>query len=257
MPVEAFGYALTHAGAHDITALDTRPEALPAQAARVLNLLYATLERHEGLPPAPDLPLHARLSRAWGVPESSGLLRRALVLLADHELNVSTFTGRVAASGGASLHHATLAALCALQGPAHGLAALDAYELLDHALRRGPQAALRDGARRSPGLAGFGHPLYPAGDPRGGALMAALQQSHAAAPAVEMALTLQETVRQDTGMTANVDLALATLIHALRRDAGDTLTLFALARAAGWLAHILESFRSGQMIRPRARYVGP
>ncbi|CAM3469542.1 citrate/2-methylcitrate synthase [Deinococcus deserti] len=211
--------------------MDTWPEALPAQAARVLSLLYATIERHEGRLPAPDLPLHARLARPWGVAEHADRLRRALVLLSDHKLNVSAFTGRIAASGGASLHHA---ALCALQGPAHGLAAPDSYELLDHALLRGPHIALKDATRRTAGLAGFGHPLYPAGDPRGKALIMALQESHATAPGVRMALILEEMLRQETEMVANVNLALAALIHALGRDSGDALTLFALVCAAGW-----------------------
>ena len=98
------------------------------------------------------------------------LLRRALVLLADHELNVSTFAARVTASGGASLHHATLAGLCALQGPKHGLAVLDAADLLGHAAQVGAGPALRDAVRRHGSLPGFGHKLYPAGDVRAAAL---------------------------------------------------------------------------------------
>ncbi|MFC4427946.1 citrate synthase family protein [Deinococcus navajonensis] len=256
-PAEALAYALAYAGAHDLTAHDTRPEALPAQAARVLSLLYAALERHEGLPAAPDLPLHARIARAWGAQEEDGVLRRALILLADHELNVSTFTGRVAASGGASLHHAVLAALCALQGPSHGLAALDAYELIEQALRRGPAAAAREASRRHARLPGFGHPLYPAGDPRARALLGALRHHLGQTAGVQAATRLEQTVGQETGMTANVDLALAALVHALGRGPEDTLALFALARATGWLAHMIEARLSGQMIRPRARYVGP
>ncbi|MFC4640075.1 citrate synthase [Deinococcus hohokamensis] len=256
-PAEALAYALAYAGAHDLSAHDARPEALPAQAARVLSLLYAALERHEAVPAAPDLPLHARLARAWGVPGQADLLRRTLILLADHELNVSTFTGRVAASGGASLHHAALAALCALQGPSHGLAALDASDLLEHTLRRGPAVAAREAARRHARLPGFGHPLYPVGDPRARALLGALRRQLGHTPGVQAAVTLEQAVGQDTGMAPNVDLALAALVHALGRGPEDTLALFALARATGWLAHMLEARQSGQMIRPRARYVGP
>lgn len=256
LPAEVFAYALTHAGTHDVAALDTRPEALPAQAARVLNLLYATLERFQGVPPAPDLPLHARLARAWGVGDGADVLRRALVLLADHELNVSTFTARVAASGGASLHHATLAALCALQGPKHGLAALDAYDLISHAGRDGTRASLRDATRRLRQPPGFGHRLYPAGDPRARALMTALQEQFPHHDGLKVALELQQVALEETGQHINIDLALAALTHALDRRADDTVALFALARAVGWLAHILETLTTGQLIRPRARYVG-
>lgn len=256
LSAEAFAYALTHAGTHDVTALDTRPDALPAQAARVINLLYATLERHQGVPPAPDLPLHARLARAWGVSDDAEVLRRALVLLADHELNVSTFTARVAASGGASLHHATLAALCALQGPRHGLAALDAHDLIGHAMQVGARSALRDATRRAGHPPGFGHRLYPDGDPRARSLLGALSGHAPAHQAVLATLQMQQTALEETGQHANIDLALATLLHTLGRGPADTLAFFALARTAGWLAHIIETLISGQIIRPRARYVG-
>lgn len=258
LPLEALAYALAHAGAHDVSALDTRPEALPTQAARVLNLLYATLERHFLVPPAPDLPLHIRLGRAWNVhgPSELDLLRRALVLLADHELNVSTFAARVTASGGCSLHHATLAALCALQGPRHGLAVLDSTDLLTHAARAGVRPALRDGMRRLGYLPGFGHKVYTAGDVRGKSLLDALEQHFPAHPAVRLSNELRQEVKADTGEAPNIDLALATLMRVLGRDGEDGVTLFALARAVGWLAHAQETLLSGQMIRPRARYVG-
>lgn len=255
-PVEAFAYALAHAGAHDLTALDTRPDSGPAHAARVLNLLYATLERHEGVPPAPDLPLHARLARAWGVPAHADLLRRALVLLADHELNVSTFTARVAASGGASLHHVTLAALGALQGPKHGLAALAAADLLSHAAQSGARPALRAATRRSGHPPGFGHRLYPQGDPRASALLDALATHEGTAEVLRAVQAVREVMARETGEHANVDLALAALVLALGQSPESAVTLFALGRTAGWLAHALETLGSGRLLRPRARYVG-
>ena len=256
--LEALGAALVHAGAHDLAALDARPEALPAQAARVLNLLYGTVERQMGVPPAPDLPLHARLGRAWRVgQEERALLRRALVLLADHELNVSAFTARVAASGGASLHHTTLAALAALQGTSHGLASLTAHELLAGATKRGAGPALREVARRHGHPPGFGHPLYPGGDPRARALLAALGEVQPQAPVLRAVEQLSGQLREETGEAPNIDLALAALMHVLNRPAEDSVTLFALGRAPGWLAHALEAWRGGELIRPRARYVGP
>lgn len=257
LPVEAFGYALTHAGAHDVTALDARPEALPMHAARVVNLLYATLERLLGIPGAPDLPFHQRLARAWGVVAQADLLRRALIVLADHELNVSTFAARVTASSGASLHHVALAALCALQGPKHGLAALDAHDLITLARRDGPRAALRDATRRYSRPPGFGHSLYPDADPRAVILMEALAEAGLNLKLTRVTQEIMSTVQAETGERINIDFALAALIHALERPAGDTLTLFALARSVGWLGHAIETVTTGQLIRPRARYVGP
>lgn len=257
-PLEALGAALVHAGAHDLAAHDARPEALPGQAARVLNLLYGTLERQAGVPPAPDLLLHARLGRAWKVgQEERALLRRALVLLADHELNVSAFTARVAASGGAGLHHTTLAALAALQGTSHGLASSAAHDLLGQALERGEGTALRQAVRRHGHPPGFGHPLYPEGDPRARALLSALEEARPQTPVLRAVERLSARMREETGEAPNVDLALAALMHALGRSAEDGVTLFALGRTPGWLAHAIETRLGGGMIRPRARYVGP
>ncbi|MEW6422202.1 MAG: citrate synthase family protein [Deinococcota bacterium] len=255
--LEALGFALVHAGAHDLAALDARPESLSAAAARVMNLLYGTLERHLGVPPAPDLPLHSRLARAWQVDGlEADLLRRALVLLADHELNVSTFTARVAAGGGASLPHTTLAALAALQGTRHGLASAAAYDLVQHALQTDAQLALRDTLRRQARPSGFGHRLYPQGDPRARALLAALQATRPEAPATQAVRALTERMQEETGEAPNIDLALAALVHALGRGAEDAVALFALGRASGWLAHAIEARTDGQFVRPRARYVG-
>ncbi|GGL15417.1 citrate/2-methylcitrate synthase [Deinococcus radiotolerans] len=256
-PLEALGYALTYAGAHDPDALDTRPERGPGQTARILSLLHATAERHAGLPPAPDLPLHARLARTWGRPDGADVLRRALILLADHELNVSAFAARVTASGGASLAHCTLAALGALQGPRHGLSALHAHELLSAAQAGDARAALRDATRRAGHTPGFGHALYPHGDPRARALLDALEAQFPAHPVTHATHAVIRAHGGDTAEAPNVDLALASLTLTLGRPAADAVTLFALARAAGWLAHALETRAGGQFIRPRARYVGP
>ena len=203
-------------------------------------------------------PHDARLARAWGVGQAADLLRRALVLLADHELNVSTFAARVAASSGASLQHVTLAALCTLQGPKHGLAATAAYDLLTYALRPGisPQQALRESTRQHGHLPGFGHRLYPHGDPRAGHLLRALEAAQLQPHLSSLTTELGRVAYAETGEQPNIDLALAALLHTLGRPAQDTLALFALGRASGWLAHALETLSSGQLIRPRARYVG-
>ncbi|GGO34390.1 citrate synthase family protein [Deinococcus humi] len=253
---EAFAHALAHAGAQDIGAQDSRPEQLPARAARVLSLLYATLERQERRPQAPDLPLHIRLARAWGVSGEADLLRRALVLLADHELNVSTFAARVTASSGAGLPHAALAALCALQGPRHGRAAFAAHEVLAHSLSTDARTALRTATQRHAFLPGFDHHLYPDGDPRAHALLGALQAAQPKSPAVQAVRGLQAVALAETGEHTNIDLALAALTHTLGRGPDDALTLFALARGVGWMAHAIETVLSGSLIRPRARYTG-
>lgn len=199
----------------------------------------------QGIAPGAD-PIHERLAAAWRCDPAP--LRRALVLLADHELNPSTFAVRVAAATGASIAASLMAGLAALSGPRHGGAGAAVLALAEDAARSGIGVAVE---RWLPGgLPGFGHPLYPAGDPRAEALLTLIEPD-----AVMMALAAH--VRERMGAAPNVDFALAALTrgHALPADAA--FRLFAIARPVGWAAHAMEQAASAQTIRPRARYLGP
>lgn len=197
-------------------------------------------------------PAELRLARLWGRPDAADPIRRALVLLADHELNASTFAARVAVSTGASLWAGTLAGLSALSGPRHGTAARQVAALAEDIGAAGPAAesALRDWLGEGRQVPGMGHPLYPDGDIRARTLLAAFDQT----PAFSAFRRAAESV---TGELPNIDYALAALTARFALPATAPMTLFALGRSVGWLAHMMEQVRSGTLIRPRARYVGP
>ena len=194
-------------------------------------------------------PLHMRLAVHFGRPEAAETLRRALVLLADHELNASTFAARVAVSTGASLASGVLAGLAALHGPRHGDAASAVLALAEDMVGDDPEAILREWLGEGRVVPGFGHTLYPNGDPRCVALLAGL-------PLPQGFAALAKAGQSVTGELPNIDFGLAaiTAIHTLPKEA--PITIFALARTVGWLAHGLEQTASGQLIRPRARYTG-
>ncbi len=196
-------------------------------------------------------PIHERLGQAWGL-DGGGmdLVRRALVLLADHELNASTFAARVAASTGAALSAATLAGLASLSGPLHGGMAARVGDLAAEAEKTGAREAVAARLAHWKPTPGFGHPLYPEGDPRARALFGAFQPS----PAMR---ALREAVDAATGEPDNVDFALLALAQSLALPPDAPFIIFALARCAGWLAHAMEQALEGALIRPRARYVGP
>ena len=195
-------------------------------------------------------PIHQRLSAAWALDaEGEELVRQALVLLADHELNPSTFAVRVAASTGAGVPACILAGLATLSGPKHGGAGAALESLLTEAINTGADAAIERWLATGHGLPGFGHPLYPYGDPRGRALLAHIQ------PDGELAM-LQDAVMDMLGLQPNIDFALLAIArrHALPARSG--FGLFAIARTVGWVAHALEQASTGAIIRPRAHYHG-
>lgn len=170
--------------------------------------------------------------------------------MADHELNASTFATRVAISTGASLAAGVLAGFTTLTGPLHGGAPAQLAQLLALANQAGAPQAVREWTASGRALPGFGHPLYPEGDPRAGALLPLL-------PQVPAYTALAATAREQAGELPSIDFALSLLAHTCRLPPDAPLILFALGRCAGWLAHALEQVQTGQLIRPRARYVGP
>lgn len=197
-----------------------------------------------------DAPLHTRLAAAWRRNQAADALRRTLVLLADHELNASTFAVRVTVSTGASLASGVLAGLATLSGPLHGRAAAGVAELVRAGRQSGMPEAVREWLTRARALSGFGHPLYPEGDVRAEALLRAFT-----VPPEYRALRL--AVDELAGERPNIDFALAAMSSCFRLPPDAPLTLFALARSVGWLAHAMEQASAGHLIRPRARYVGP
>jgi citrate synthase len=196
---------------------------------------------------------HDRLSRAWRIEGARvDVIRRALVLCADHELNASTFTARVAASTGASLAAGALAGLSALSGPLHGGMTARVTAFVAEARRASdPREAVMQRVAQGLPVPGFGHPLYPGADPRAVAIAAA-------APWSKEMQTIATAGEQVTGARPNLDFALVAMARTLGLPADAPFSLFALGRAAGWVAHMLEQRASGAgLIRPRARYTGP
>ena len=198
-----------------------------------------------------NVPMHQRIASAWQKPQASDVIRRVLVLLADHELNASAFGTRVAASTGAPLSAAILAGLSTLIGPRHGRAATVATAIIAQARQIGAEATIKDLLMQGTQFHLFGHPLYrETGDVRASALL-----KHLDLPAPYR--DLEQSAADILGEKPNVDFALAavTEIYGLPPDA--PLFLFALGRIAGWLAHALEQVESGSLIRPRAEFTPP
>ena len=213
-------------------------------------LVRALMACLTGTPPS-AAPAHRQLADIWGLDEAgANLVRMALVLCADHELNASGFTARCIASTGASLRAAVIGGLAALSGGLHG-GMTARIEGLWRGLEPGQiPFQLRRHLAAGGSLPGFGHPLYPAGDARAAALLAPIL------PQFPEARTFIAAAAGLTGSAPNIDFALVALRRHLGLPEGSAFGLFALGRCAGWIAHALEQRETGQLIRPRAVYTG-
>jgi citrate synthase len=251
------------AAATDPLRFDLSPDSVRAAAAGLLAVMVEALpQRGEDTHPDPDLssPIARRL---WSKltdqpPTEHGIraLNAALIVLADHDLAVSTLAGRVAASARAHPYAVVSAALGAFDGPLHGAAGSHAYRLVADALRSGdPVATYADRLRTQGRVEGFGHAAYPDGDPRARILLALLDAAGDEFPAHvrDVAEGLRAAASRRGPGRPNVDLALPLLAHAydMVPDAGEVI--FIIARTVGWIAHALEEYEEPPM---RFRYQG-
>jgi citrate synthase len=250
---DQFQIVLPALAADDLAAYDLRPEAVRQTGARILGALAWTVAGKA----SPESSIADSLSMAWGKLEAAHLVNAALVLCADHELNISAFTARCVASAGATPYAVVQAGLAALGGPKHGGHTQRVEALLREAGdARGMYAAMAGRLRRGEPIPGFGHPLYPEGDPRGAALLGWIMEAYPDSDAAALAGAGREAAARLIGDAPTIDFALTVLAQALDLPTGAPLTLFAIGRAVGWIGHAIEQYALDRLIRPRARYVG-
>ena len=185
------------------------------------------------------------------------------ICTAEHGLNASTFTARIAASTGADAGAAMSAAIGSLSGPLHGGAPAHVIPMIDEVAEAGdPEQWVADLLDRGDRIMGFGHRVYRAEDPR--ARLLARTAEELGSPRVETAKALESAALAELGrrhpervLATNVEYWAAVVLDVAGIPAKLTPAMFACARVAGWSAHILEQKRVGRLIRPAARYVGP
>ncbi len=234
--------------AHGHSTLGRLDSALHIEAGQLVAIVARAFGAHDdaGLPWT-----HQRLAAGWGLDDrGADLLRRAMVLVADHEITSSAFAARITASTGASLAGCLLTGLATLSGPLHGDASGRVRAVFDDVQRLGAAHVVDHHLKSAIPIPGFGHHLYPDGDPRAAALLARLDPPAELAHFIDKVTTL-------TGQRPTIDVALAMLSVQLRLPRDAAFGLFSTARSVGLLAHCIEQLRVGKVIRPRSRYTGP
>jgi citrate synthase len=264
--------ALAH---YDAESNDAAPQAQYRKAVRLTAqtaTIVATWGRLQagGGPIAPDPAMsqaanflymltgerpHATAIRAFDV---------ALILHADHELNASTFAGRVAAATLTDIYSAVVAAIGTLKGPLHGGANAEVMKML---LDLGQTASgeridefVRGKFARKEKIPGFGHRVYRTEDPRATHLRQMSRDLGKRAGSTawfDMSQRIEALVKSEKKLNPNVDFYSASTYYTLGIPIDLYTPIFAVSRISGWTAHILEQYGNNRLIRPRADYIGP
>jgi len=261
-PLQAMLLVAPALGARDPARVHLADELERERARALIAALAATMGAGLGAAVVEGATIAALVLGALGVarpsPRALALVELALVLSADQELNASTFAARVAASAGADLYASVTAALATMTGPLHGGAADRVEALLDEIDRPArARAVVTARAARGEALPGFGHTLYRDGDPRAQPLLDGAEAVGGRRRGLAVLLALVDAVRATRGEAPTLDLGLVAVAAALGLPPGGAAALFAVGRAAGWVAHIAEQCAQGFLLRPRAHYVGP
>ncbi len=229
-------------------AWQTAPERMAEGCGALMRLLAASLL---GTRPSTE-PIRAQCAKAWKLDaQGAALVRMALILCADHELNASSFTARCVASTGTSLRASVIAGLAALTGGKHGGTTARVEAMFDEIGEQHVTDKMQQRLARGDDLPGFGHHLYPEGDVRAIALLEDILPQHP---------VWQEMIKSAhalIGHHPSVDFALVAVRRHLQLPVGAAFGLFALGRGMGWIAQALEQRATGELIRPRAAYIGP
>ncbi|HWZ81588.1 MAG TPA: citrate synthase [Terriglobales bacterium] len=186
----------------------------------------------------------------------------ALILHADHELNASTFAARVTAATLSDIHSAVTSAVGTLKGPLHGGANEAVFKILMEIDQSGtdPVEYVKGMLAQKKKVPGFGHRVYHTEDPRATHLRSMsrdLGNSSGNPKWYEYSRKIEEFVKADKKLNANVDFYSASTYHTLGIDVDLFTPIFAVSRVSGWTAHIIEQLDDNRLIRPRAEYLGP
>ncbi len=196
------------------------------------------------------------------IPAATGAFDMALILHADHELNASTFAARVIAGTMADMHSAITGAIGALKGPLHGGANEEVMKMLFEIGKTGgdPVEYVKALLAQKKKVFGFGHRVYRTEDPRATHLRKMSEQlsrDSGNTKWFDMSRRIEEFVKVEKKLNANVDFYSASTYTTLGIDLDLFTPIFAVSRIAGWAAHVIEQLDDNRLIRPRAEYTGP
>ncbi len=275
-PMAVMRTAVSMLAHYDPESEENSPVAHQHKACRLLGQISDVVAAYERMrrgeePIKPRMDLDHAANFLWMLtgedpePMAAKALDQYLLLLAEHELNASTFTARVIASTGSELHSAITGALGALKGPAHGAAVQEAMvQFLEIGSPDNVENWFEKGRAEGRRVMGIGHRVYKVRDPRAGALMKNVEMMVDAtgerqwfdiASKLE-AVATQDPYFKDRNLGANVDFYSAPLLYSIGIPVDAFTCMFAMSRIVGWTAHVYEQQSDNRLIRPLGNYTG-
>ena len=238
---------------------------LTAQLPTIVAAFHRLRNGQEPIAPDPKLSIAANflymLSGKKPHETLTKVLDAALVLHAEHGFNASTFAARVTAATLADMHAAITAAIAALKGPLHGGANQEVMELLlQCGDAEGAERKVRAMLANKEKVPGFGHRVYKTFDPRAHFLRKMSRELGEAAGNTkwyEMSERLIPILHDEKKLNPNVDFFSASAYYTMGIPIDLYTPLFAIARVAGWTAHVMEQHANNRIIRPQDDYTGP
>jgi|SRR6185295_17453922 len=277
LPMEVLRTSVSALSMHDPEAEDMSQEAnvrkairLTAQCGTLITSFHQIRNGKPPIAPRADLSYAANFyyMLTGSVPNDTMVkaLDVSLILHADHELNASTFAGRVTAGTLSDIYSACTSAIGALKGPLHGGANEAVMRMLlkiDDPSK--VDAFVKDIFAKKQKIAGFGHRVYRTEDPRATHLRRMSKEACERAGQskwYEMSVHIEELVKEELAksgkkLNPNVDFYSASTYYVLGMPIDMFTPFFAVSRMSGWTAHILEQYSNNRIIRPRAEYIGP
>jgi citrate synthase len=271
-PMSMLRTSVSAASAYDPDGWDSSPEANERKALRLVARTPTFLAQYHRLRTGQEMvDPHAKLAHAanflymlTGVEpsqEDADVLDTTFTLYADHTMNASTFTARIIASTLADMHSAITGAIAALKGPLHGGANEEAMKMLEEiGSPDRAEAYVKDRLARKEKIMGFGHAVYRTMDPRARILKRLSKETgerHGDLRWYEISEEVERAALQEKGLNPNVDFYAASVYHVLGIPTDLMTPIFALARMAGWTAHVREQYADNRIIRPSSEYIGP
>jgi citrate synthase len=263
--------AVSMLGLYDPLARDQSPEANAQKAVKLMSqtpTIVSTYDRLRNGRPIlegdPKLGFAANFLYTLTGKQPDEVMERvfdiALILHADHELNASTFAARVTAATLSDIYSSMTSAIGALKGPLHGGANQDVIRmLLEVGSPENAVARVHDMLAKKKKIPGFGHRVYRTEDPRAThlrVLSEELGKRTGHKDLFEMSRRVEETIKKEKGLNANVDFYSASTYYSLGIPIDLFTPVFAISRMSGWTAHVLEQYHNNRLIRPRAEYKG-